>query len=318
MARPSPDSADVAAVRRFNRFYTQAIGVLQDGWLDSAFSLAEVRVLYEIARLGTVTATELTAALGLDAGYLSRILRTLQKQGLIARKPAPHDRRVSLIALTARGRKAYAPLEARTRSDVAAMLARLPEDGRQRMLAAMAEIERLAGGGAETRPAPSSVILRPPRHGDFGWIVAAHGELYAREYGWVEPFEGLCAGIVADYVNNHDPKREACWIAEMDGENVGSVMLVKDKPGEPDPQVARLRLLLVHPKARGHGLGARLTDECVKFARAAGYRQITLWTHSVLGAARHIYEKAGFTLTSSETRKSWSQDVVAEFWDLTL
>ena len=305
----------IAAVRRFNRFYTQAIGVLHEGWLDSPFSLAEARVLYELARLGTATATDLIAALGLDAGYLSRILRAFEKRGLVSRKPSPNDKRQSLVSLTARGRKAFAPLERKTVDDIAAMLKTMPERDQQRLIAAMDEVQALVG--AEPKP-EASFILRPPRHGDFGWIVAAHGELYAREYGWTEPFEGLCAGIVADYVNHYDPRWEACWIAEMNGENVGSVMLVKDKPGDQQPTVARLRLLLVHPKARGRGLGKKLTDECVRFARAAGYKQVTLWTHSVLGAARHIYEKAGFTLTSSEKKTSWGQDVVAEYWDLRL
>jgi DNA-binding MarR family transcriptional regulator/predicted N-acetyltransferase YhbS len=306
----------IAAVRRFNRFYTQAIGVLHEGWLDSPFSLAEARVLYELSRLGTATATELIAALGLDAGYLSRILRAFEKRGLVSRKPSPKDRRQSLISLTARGSKAFAPLERKTMDDITAMLKGMPDRDQQRLIAAMDEVQALVS--ATAKPDAASLILRPPRHGDFGWIVAAHGELYAREYGWVEPFEGLCAGIVADYVNNYDPKWEACWIAEMNGENVGSVMLVKDKPEEKTPEVARLRLLLVHPKARGLGLGAKLTDECVKFARAAGYKQVTLWTHSVLAAARHTYQKAGFTLTSSEKKKSWGKDVVAEYWDLKL
>lgn len=313
----SKTAARVAAVRRFNRFYTQAIGVLHEGWLDSPFSLAEARVLYELSRRDTATASDLIAALGLDAGYLSRLLRAFERRGLVTRKPSAKDKRQSLLALTARGSKAFAPLERKTRADIAAMLKKLPEDGQRRLIAAMEAIERLAGGTDE-KPKPASLILRPPRHGDFGWIVTAHAELFAREYGWIEPFEGLCAGIVADYVNKHDPQWEACWIAELDSENVGSVMLVKDKPQEKTPRVARLRLLLVHPKARGLGLGKRLTDECVKFARAAGYRQVTLWTHSVLGAARHIYEKAGFTLTSSEKKKSWGKNVVAEYWDLTL
>jgi DNA-binding MarR family transcriptional regulator/GNAT superfamily N-acetyltransferase len=312
-----PTTERIAAVRRFNRFYTQAIGVLHEGWLDSPFSLAEARVLYELARLGTATATDLIAALGLDAGYLSRILRAFEKRGFVSRRPSPKDKRQSLVSLTARGKKAFAPLERKTMDDITTMLATMPERDQRRLVAAMDDVQQLIGGVA-TKPTAASVILRPPRHGDFGWIVAAHGELYAREYGWVEPFEGLCAGIVADYVNNYDPKWEACWIAEMDGENVGSVMLVKDKPGEKSPAVARLRLLLVHPKARGLGLGRRLTDECVTFARAAGYQQVTLWTHSVLAAARHTYEKAGFTLTSSEKKKSWGKDVVAEYWDLKL
>lgn len=307
----------IAAVRRFNRFYTQAIGVLHEGWLDSPFSLAEARVLYELSRLRTATATDLIAALGLDAGYLSRILRAFEKRGLVSRKPSLKDRRQSLISLTARGSKAFAPMERKTIDDITAMLKTMPASDQRRLIAAMDEVQQLVGGAGHPPDKPS-VTLRAPRHGDFGWIVAAHGELYAREYGWTEPFEGLCAGIVADFVNNYDPKWEACWIADLDGENVGSVMLVKDKAEETTPKVARLRLLLVHPKARGLGLGKKLTDECVRFARAAGYKQVTLWTHSVLGAARHIYEKAGFSLTSSETKKSWGKDVVAEYWDLTL
>lgn len=308
-------AAAIAAVRQFNRFYTQHIGVLSDGWLDSTFSLAQARVLYELSRRDRATATELAAVLGLDAGYLSRILRDFARRGLISRKTAPDDGRQSLLALTAAGHKAFAPLEKRTIANVAAMLARMPDTSRAKLLAAMGEIESLLGG-TPTGSGPT-YILRPPCHGDFGWIVSAHAQMYAREYNWVEPFEGLCAGIVADFVNNYDARWERCWIAERNGENAGSVMLVKDKPGD-KPDVARIRLLLVDPKARGLGIGARLTDECVRFAREAGYKQITLWTHSVLSAARHIYEKAGFTLTSSEKRHTWGQDVVAEFWDLKL
>lgn len=311
-----PDSAErVAAVRRFNRFYTQAIGVLQDGWLDSPFTLAEARVLYELSQRKDATATDLIGALGLDAGYLSRILQKFQKRGLVSRKTSPDDARQSLLSLTTSGRKAYAPLERRTKTDVAAMLAKLPESDQARLTGAMRTIETLLGTAT---PATQAAIIRPPRHGDFGWIVTAHAEMYAREYNWREPFEGLCAGIVADFVNHYDAKWERCWIAELNGENVGCVMLVKDKPGEKNPLMARLRLLLVDPKARGLGLGRQLTDECIRFAREAGYTHMTLWTHSVLSAARHIYEKAGFTLTSSEKRHTWGQDVVAEFWDLKL
>jgi DNA-binding MarR family transcriptional regulator/GNAT superfamily N-acetyltransferase len=305
---------NIAAVRRFNRFYTQKIGVLHEDWLDSPFTLAEARVLYELRRGERVTATDLANNLGLDAGYLSRMLRGFQKRHLISRKISPDDARQSFLSLTARGRKAFAPLERHTIAEVSAMLARLSAQGRSRLLGAMNDIETLLGAKPEPDAAAATAyILRAPRPGDFGWIVTRHAELYAEEYNWREPFEGLCAQIVADFVNNFDPKKERCWIAERNGENVGTVMLVKDKPG-----VARLRLLLVEPKARGLGIGARLTGECIRFARRAGYRSITLWTHSVLKGARHIYEKAGFTLTSSEPRRSWGQDVVAEYWDLKL
>ena len=254
-------------------------------------------------------------ALDLDAGYLSRLLRNFEKRGLISRTTSAKDGRQSHLALTARGRKLFAPMEERSQRQAGAMLDKLDDTQQARVVAAMNAIETLlAGAPAEKPDAKSRYILRDPRTGDFGWIVSRHAELYAKEYGWNEPFEGLCAQIVADFVNNFDPKWERCWIAEIDGENVGCVMLVKDE----QPGVARLRLLLVDPKGRGLGLGTRLVDECVRFARAAGYRKITLWTHSILSAARHVYERAGFTLTSSEPRHTWGQDVVAEFWDLEL
>jgi DNA-binding MarR family transcriptional regulator/GNAT superfamily N-acetyltransferase len=309
-ARPVRQS--IAAVRRFNRFYTRQIGVLRRNYLDSPYSLGEMRVLYELAHGTAKTARDIGRALDLDAGYLSRVLRQFEKRGLIARKTSRADARQSEIVLTARGAKVFAPFEKRSQDFVGSMLGKLDGGAQARLVAAMATIESLLG---ETPAGPArSYSLRAPRPGDLGWMVTRHAELYAQEYGWVEPFEGLCAKIVADFANNYDPKRERCWIAEIDGENVGCIMLVKDE----EPGTARIRLLLVDPKARGLGLGARLVDECVKFARKAGYRKVTLWTHSVLSAARHIYEKAGFTLTSSEKRKSWSKDVVAEFWDLEL
>ena len=300
----------IAAVRRFNRFYTRQIGVLRKTYLDSPYSLGEMRVLYEIAQGNGVTASDVARALDLDAGYLSRVLRNFEKRGLVSRKTSAKDARQSHLALTARGTKMFAPLERRSQQDVADMLGKLPGREQTRLIASMAMIETLLGGAPPARGEPS---LRVPRHGDFGWIVSRHAELYASEYGWGDPFEGLCAQIVADFVNTYDAKRERCWIAELNGENVGCVMLVKD----PD-NVARIRLLLVDPKARGLGLGNTLVGECVAFARACGYRKVTLWTHSVLSAARHVYEKAGFTLTASEPRHSWGQDVVAEFWDLDL
>ena len=304
-----PGQEQIAAVRRFNRFYTRQIGVLRRNYLDSPYSLGEMRVLYEIAH-GATTARDIGRALDLDAGYISRTLRNFEKRGFLSRKTSKSDARASEIALTARGRKAFAPFEDRSQQQVADMLTALAPGERERLTAAMAEIETLLEGA---QPAAKTYTLRQPQFGDFGWIVSRHAELYAEEYGWGEPFEGLCAGIVADYANQNDPKRERCWIAEMSGENVGCVMLVKD-----NDEVARVRLLLVDPKARGLGLGARLVDECVTFAREAGYKRVTLWTHSILAAARHVYEKAGFTLTSSEQRHTWGKDVVAEYWDLDL
>jgi DNA-binding MarR family transcriptional regulator/GNAT superfamily N-acetyltransferase len=300
-----------AAVRRFNRFYTRQIGVLRKNYLDSPYSLGEMRVLYELSHGEVKTASDIGRALDLDAGYLSRVLRNFEKRGLITRKTSAKDARQSDIALSARGAKVFAPLEKRSQDLVGGMLGKLGADEQARLVAAMETIETLLG---EPAAAPTrSYRLRAPRHGDFGWMVSRHAQLYAQEYNWGDPFEGLCAQIVADFVNNFDAKLERCWIAEMDGENVGCVMLVKDAPG-----VARIRLLLVEPKARGLGLGQRLVDECVKFARKAGYKRVTLWTHSILFAARRAYEKAGFMLTSSEKKHSWGEDVVAEYWDLTL
>jgi len=302
----------VAAVRRFNRFYTRQLGVLRKTFLDSPYSLGEARLLYEIAHRRTATASEIGRALELDAGYLSRALRDFEKRGLIQRKVLSGDARQSHLMLSAAGRKAFAPLERRSRRDVAATLERLKPADQARLVAAMRTIETLLEGDAEATPQPAPrIVLRAPVPGDFGWIVKRHAELYGEEYGWVAPFEGVCAQIVADFVNTSDPERERCWIAEIDGENAGSIMLVKDSE-----EVARIRLLLLDPAARGLGLGTRLVDECIRFARGAGYRRITLWTHSVLTAARHIYEKAGFRLTRTETHRSWGRPVTGEHWDL--
>ena len=314
------DSAEdrIATVRGFNRFYTRQIGVLRKTFLDSPYSLGEARVLYEIASRDAPTASEVGRALDLDAGYLSRVLRNFEKRGLIRRTTSTSDARQSHLTLTPRGRKDFAPLERRSQHDIGAMLGRLSPDDQLRLIAAMNTIHALLGGTAETaaQDAPAfdrRYILRTPRPGDFGWVVKRHAELYAQEYGWIEPFEGVCAQIVADFANKNDPQRERCWIAEMNGENVGCVFLAADSD-----TVARIRLLLVDPKARGLGLGARLVEECIGFARGAGYKKITLWTHSVLTAARHIYQKAGFTLSRSEERVSWSKPVVSEHWDLQL
>jgi DNA-binding MarR family transcriptional regulator/GNAT superfamily N-acetyltransferase len=300
----------VGAIRRFNRFYTRRIGVLQDNFLNSSFSLAEGRVLYELAHRERPTATELAGALGLDHGYLSRILRSFSERGLVTKVPAPNDRRQSLLALTVKGRLAFGRIDQRSQEQIAEMIEKLPLTEQERMIAAMHAIECALGETPEAMPA---YILRPPRAGDMGWIVSRHGALYREEYGWDERLEALTAEIVAAFVRNYDPKRERCWMAERDGETVGSVLLVKETD-----EIARLRLLLVEPKARGLGIGARLVDETLRFAREAGYRTVTLWTHSVLTAARHVYERAGFKLIATKEHNEFGKLLVGETWDLEL
>jgi DNA-binding MarR family transcriptional regulator/N-acetylglutamate synthase-like GNAT family acetyltransferase len=303
-------AARVDAMRRFNRFYTRQIGVLQEGLLQSSFSLAEARVLYEVVHRDEPAAAELGRDLGLDAGYLSRILRGLRKRGLVDRRPSAADGRRSLLGATPRGRAAFATLDARSRHEIGAMLDRLPPRGQARLVEAMGTIEELLGGAP--RPA-ASYLLRSHQPGDMGWVVHRHGVLYAQEYGWDETFEGLVAEIVARFVKRFDPRRERCWIAEKDGEVVGSVFLVKQSR-----TVARLRLMLVEPSARGMGIGKRLVDECIRFAGAAGYRKITLWTNSVLLAARHLYQQAGFQLVEAEPYHGFGHDLVGETWDKNL
>ena len=298
------------AVRRFSRFYTKQIGVLQEGLLRSPFSLAEARVLYEVAHHGRTTATELAAELGLDTGYMSRILRALQKRGLIAKTTSETDARRKLLRLTPAGRKAFAALDAASRTEVGAMLASLTEDEQADLVRAMGRVEDLLGDGPERSP---SYVLRPHHTGDLGWIVYRHGVLYAREYGWDERFEAMVAAIVADFVERHDPRRERCWIAEIHGENVGSIACVRKSA-----TVAKLRLLLVEPKARGRGIGRRLVDECIRFARRAGYRKLTLFTDGVLVAARRIYEDTGFVLVDEAPHDLFGRDQVGQTWELTL
>ena len=303
----------IAAVRRFNRYYTRQIGVLRKRFLDSPYSLGEARVLHEIATKQAPTASDVAKSLDLDPGYLSRVLRNFEKHGLIRKCASPKDGRQTHLTLTPRGKKSYIPLNARSQRDTAAMLGKLAPEDQNRLIAAMATIETLLEEQAQNAAPQRSYVLRAPRPGDFGWIVKRNAELYARDYRWLEPFEGVCAQIVADFVNKYDGSRERGWIAEIDGENVGAVMLANDGDG-----VARLRLLLVEPEARGRGIGARLVEEAVRFARTAGYRKITLWTHSVLTAARHIYQNAGFKLMRSEEHQDWGQPVVSEHWDLEL
>jgi DNA-binding MarR family transcriptional regulator/GNAT superfamily N-acetyltransferase len=300
----------VQAVRAFNRLYTRKLGVLDQHLLKSPYSLSEARVLYELAHREDLSAKEIGAELGLDAGYLSRIVQNFDEAGLITRKPLPSDRRQFQLALTAKGRQAFAKLERSSKDDVAAMLAKLPRGGGERLVEAMSTIERLLDASGAS---PSPAILREPRPGDMGWVVQSHGALYAREYGFDSSFEGLVAEITAKFLSSFDASRERCWIADIEGAQVGSVFLVRHTD-----DVAKLRLLLVDPAGRGQGLGQRLVGECIAFARQCGYRQITLWTQSILVAARRIYQDAGFQLVASEPHRSFGQDLVGETWELEL
>jgi DNA-binding MarR family transcriptional regulator/GNAT superfamily N-acetyltransferase len=297
----------VGVVRRFNRFWTRQIGVLREGYLESRFSLTEVRVLFELAHREETTASELGEELGLDAGYLSRLLGGFEKGGLIHKRPSEADGRRSLLRLTEQGLETFAPLDARSRSDIGAMLGSLTVAEQERLVGAMRTIEGLL------TEEEGSYLLRPHESGDMGWVVHRHGVLYAGEYGWDERFEALVAEIVAKFIREYDPKLERCWMAERDGENVGCVFLVKQSE-----EIARLRLLLVEPQARGLGIGSRLVEECIRFARRAGYQKITLWTNDVLYAARRIYQGVGFRLVQEEPHHSFGHDLVGQTWELEL
>ncbi|HJU73928.1 MAG TPA: helix-turn-helix domain-containing GNAT family N-acetyltransferase [Gemmatimonadaceae bacterium] len=300
----------IAEVRRFNRFYTQRIGALGDGHLATNFSLTEARVLYELAHRNAPTASELGRELGLDAGYLSRILRRFAQLGIVRRARAPRDARSVHLHLTRKGARAFAPLDARARASVSEILEPLGQRRQESLLTALRHVERLLNGGERAQP---TVTLRPHRPGDMGWITYRHGALYWQEYSFDETFEALVAEIVAKFIHDFDPKRERCWIAEADGEIVGSVFIVKQSD-----DVAKLRLLLVEPNARGLGVGSRLVDECTRFAREVGYKRITLWTQSILHAARRIYERAGYKLVKEEPHHSFGHDLVAQTWELDL
>ena len=307
---PVPDDP-IRTIRRFNRFYTRQIGVLQEHLLESQFSLTEVRVLYELAHHENITAKDLCHDLGLDRGYLSRMLQSFETQGWIKTAPSPRDRRSQFLSLSAKGRKVFDPLDRRSSEEVASMLARLSPNHQNKLLAAVRDIESVL---APTQSAVAPYVLRQHRPGDMGWVVQRHGELYWHEYHYDERFEALVAEIVAEFIQNCDAKRERCWIAEKDGERVGSIFLVKKSA-----TVAKLRLLLVEPSARGLGIGKRLVDECVRFACDAGYKRIMLWTQSELVAARGIYQGAGFELVNEEKHGSWGRkDLVAETWELKL
>jgi DNA-binding MarR family transcriptional regulator/GNAT superfamily N-acetyltransferase len=308
MSLPADPRVDV--VRRFNRFYTRRIGALRAGLLDSPFSLAEARLLSELAHRERPTAAELARDLGLDAGYLSRMLRGLERRRLLTRERSKSDGRQSLLGLTAAGKRTFGGLNTRSAAEVQAMLGRLSDAGQRRLVEAMRDVERLLDPAPETK---APYLLRPHRPGDMGWVVHRHGALYAEEYGWDERFEALVATIVAKFIENFDPKRERCWIAERDGEIVGSVFLVSKSR-----TVAQLRLLYVEPSARGFGIGKRLVDECERFAREHGYRKIMLWTNSILHAARHVYEAAGYRLVAGEPHHSFGHRLVGQSWELKL
>ena len=310
MTSPS-SAAHVKALRGFNRFYTQRIGVLRP-YLGSELSLTDVRVLYELAHRDQPTASELGRDLALDAGYLSRILRRFERQCWLARQPSPADARQSLLQLTAAGRQAFAPLQQRSHDEAAALLAPLSGAAQQKLSKALATVQALLTPSGKPAPAPT-LLLREPRPGDMGWVVQQHGEVYAREYGWNNEFETLVAGIVASYVRDRQPELERCWIAELGGERVGSVFLVRKSK-----TVAQLRMLILTPQARGLGLGARLTDECIGFARSRGYKKIILWTNSCLDIARTLYAKCGFKLIKSEPYTGFGQQLVGETWELRL
>ncbi|GGT16352.1 GNAT family N-acetyltransferase [Streptomyces kurssanovii] len=303
----------IQEIRAFNRFYTNLIGALDYGkHLYTPYTLTESRVLYELAHSPRTDAADLRGELSIDAGYLSRLLARFERDGLVARAPSERDPRRQRITLTDRGRKAAALLDERSRQAVGALVADVPERDRDRLAEALGTVRELlsqARSGSAAEP-----VLRDPGPGDLGWIVQRHGALYAAEYGWDAGFEGLVARIVADFAQEHDPRLERVWIAETDGRPVGSVMCVRDDA----PDTARLRLLLVEPEARGHGLGDRLVRAAVDFARDAGYRDMVLWTNDVLTTARRIYQRAGFTLVAEKPHRSYGADLVGQDWRLTL
>jgi DNA-binding MarR family transcriptional regulator/GNAT superfamily N-acetyltransferase len=301
----------ITAIRSFNRFYTRAIGTLEEHLLQSSLSLPEARVLYEIATRTQPTASEIATTLNLDVGYLSRILRTFVNRKLITRKTSPTDARQSFLSLTKAGQKEFATLNQRSNQQIEQMIAPFTDAQRTHLIHAMSTIETILSPSANQPP----FILRPHRLGDMGWVVQSHGLLYAREYGWDERFEALVARITADFIDNFDPTRERCWIAERNGESIGSVFLVKDRKSR---TTARLRLLLVDPSARGLGLGRTLIRECTQFARNAGYRKITLWTNSVLDAARHLYQDEGYRLINEETHHSFGKKLTGQTWEFHL
>jgi DNA-binding MarR family transcriptional regulator/GNAT superfamily N-acetyltransferase len=309
---PIPPQIDdeIAIFRRFNRFYTRIIGTLSEHLLETPYSLAEARILYELAHRQKVTAKELVGELSLDPGYLSRILRKFEEAGLIEKEVSSADARFILLKLTHRGKAAFNELNQLSNKQARELLDGLPTSRRDDLLRSMQTIEEVL-----THKTSAPYILRQHRPGDMGWVTSRHGALYAQEYGWNEHFEALVARIVADFIIDYDPKRERCWIAERNGDRLGCIFLVKH-PEQSD--TARLRLLLVEPSARGLGLGKALVNECVSFARTAGYKKVTLWTQSILTAAHYIYKQAGFTLVHEEPHHSFGADLIGQTWELSL
>jgi len=326
MPFPQPHTEQV---RSFNRFYTKQIGLLREGFLKTPFSLTQARVLYELGRRPGIRSTQLVEELGLDPGYLSRLLKSFEKQGLLRRSNSKDDGRVSHLSLTARGRREFAALNARSEADISQMLATLSDAQQQRLVDGMNAIREMLGSRKVAEPA---FRVRTHRPGDIGWVIARHGELYAQEYGWDSSFEGLVAEIAGKFLTHFDARCERCWIAERgtsnistsdednsktgaghDGERLGCIFLVRQSSS-----IAKLRLFLVEPSARGMGVGTRLVKECLEFARKAGYRKVTLWTNDILHAARRIYERAGFRLVKEEKHHSFGHDLVGQFWELKL
>jgi DNA-binding MarR family transcriptional regulator/N-acetylglutamate synthase-like GNAT family acetyltransferase len=312
MSKPSAGVFEkrVNEVRQFNRFYTKQIGALSENYLDSDFSLAETRVLYELAHRDDLTAKQLCADLDMDAGYLSRILRSFEERGLIKRVASKADGRQHLIVMTAKGRKEFTPLERGAFDGVAQLLEPLANERQEEVMEAMKVIRNALG---DELPKSNSFVLRSSKPGDMGWVLYRHAAIYGQEYGWDERFESLVADVVADYLKNHEPSKENCWIAEKDGKNVGSIFLVRESD-----EIAKLRLLIVEPETRGMGIGARLVEECIRFAKQSGYKKIRLWTNSCLHSARRIYERCGFYLVEETPHNMFGEGLVGQTWELTL
>jgi DNA-binding MarR family transcriptional regulator/GNAT superfamily N-acetyltransferase len=311
---PSALTEDMAAFRRFNRMYTRFIGTLREGLLNSSYSLAEARVLYELANREAPKAKEIAEELGMDSGYLSRLLGKFERDALLKRKASEQDSRYADLTLTRRGKLAFSKLNALSDEQAHALLGGLPPRERAGLIRSMQAIEGILMK-ADTDQNRPPYVLRPHRVGDMGWVVSREGAVYAEEYGWDDTFEALVARVVADFLTNFDPKRERCWIADVEGQSMGHIFLVKHPE---QPEVAKLRLLFVEPSARGLGLGHTLVNECIQFARTAGYRRIVLWTQSILVAAHSIYRRAGFRLVQEEPHHSFGKDLIGQTWELEL
>lgn len=300
----------ITTIREFNRYYTRKIGALNEGLLNSPFSLTEARLIFEIGNHQDITAAALGDMLGLDAGYLSRTLNALEEQNLIERRHSEQDRRQRLINLTAEGRQAFALLDSRSREETAALIADLSAEEIFSLTGAMSNVKQILDPDNKKK---GMIYIRQNEVGDMGWVVQQHGLIYHHEYGWDKTFEAYVAEICAEFIKNYDPDLERCWIAEKDGQQVGAVFCVNAGEG-----IAQLRMLIVTPKARGLGLGSRLVEECIRFTRQADYRKLTLWTNDILVEARHIYQKSGFKLVEEEKHHSFGKYLVGQNWELTL